>query len=420
MFVDRNDAALLDRSITEITGVFTMDRQGGLREAVIRLVQKIPDSWAKVDRDALSSDEETALKDLVGAGLVETRISVHFVALDPYPSFEAKVQIAGEYGIVEALQFALPSIWTRWKPMIEEQSNAISKDQLPFYVRSMKEDEWRLTSHGKLAQKDLLDGLEGLVLDFVLKSGRFSGRPAVRGDGKLLAFSEIDKSKAKCPGGASVSISNWNDGAVAIRQSLESLISEIALGKVKDSASDTGNTPTCKTKLTLTAWNHLAIGIDEHWACWAVTPVPIDGSRFPKSSATRLELNGTHWRCLLDLAASSKDGSTVDERTLWTALIKQPDSKPGRQDSRARVRNAVVDDALSDDNIRELSEANKKKFRDALGNLRRRLRELVSVSPEAEDALIKRMGKVIETGFVVRYLIHDENGICLFGVPPRT
>ncbi len=48
---------------------------------------------------------------------------------------------------------------------------------------------------------------------------------------------------------------------------------------------------------TVEKWSDLAIGIDEAWKYWAITPAPQPGQQFPMGKAKELPLNGKQWRC---------------------------------------------------------------------------------------------------------------------------
>ena len=60
-------------------------------------------------------------------------------------------------------------------------------------------------------------------------------------------------------------------------------------------ASDSDN-GTAEPLFAVEHWSQLAIGIDEKWRFWAITPAPATGEIFKKTEAAEIKLPGDRWK----------------------------------------------------------------------------------------------------------------------------
>ena len=94
-------------------------------------------------------------------------------------------------------------------------------------------------------------------------------------------------------------------------------------------------------------WSQLAIGIDEHWRCWALTPAPAAGDAFKKTDSRELDLSGDRWKVLLKLLAESTSGNCCDVDAAIRGFGYSSPKSTLPRDGRARQRslqNEYTDD----------------------------------------------------------------------------
>jgi hypothetical protein len=166
--------------------------------------------------------------------------------------------------------------------------------------------------------------------------------------------------------------------------------------------------------LTVESWADLGIGIDERWRYWAVVPAPRTGDEFSKSKAVELVLAGDRWKGVLRLLAESECGATARRADLVSTLGYS--APPNRLEKDRRARPGAIEQALAAD-LKTVWKKLAKQLKDALGDLRRELRELVS-GPRGRAVNCLRANKAnVESGFVVRFLVQDDSGRLRFGQP---
>ncbi len=200
-----------------------------LEEAVVRLLLQAPENWQPTPSD-LAQQERQALEALVGAGLVERRIT--FAVRLPGQTEQAtiSIEVTGEFGLAEAMEAAVQDLWLRWGERWAELHKQIDT---PRPIVEVQENLWRLTADGESAQTDLGGTLKDRqrVIDFVLKRGFFDGTPKrlpdgritrrqpVQGYGRLLRC-QIENAPS---GPVGVQVANWAEGAEAFAQAFERL-----------------------------------------------------------------------------------------------------------------------------------------------------------------------------------------------------
>lgn len=123
------------------------------------LLHKAPEGWEIFNAD--KKCEENALRHLIGANLIEVRISMEIKSSWFEDGYFLKFRFTGEGGPLQALQ-----------PFREEllgKCKNKSHDQLknPAAVVSPKETQWRLTEHGVPARKKIRGGDAAEITYFI-------------------------------------------------------------------------------------------------------------------------------------------------------------------------------------------------------------------------------------------------------------
>lgn len=198
-----------------------------IEQAVSSLLQRIPEIWEEFDPDKLSVVQNDALRQLVAAGLVERRCRMRFRMLNHALAIEATVTSTGEYGLVEAMESLLASIYQDWEDSFLEWKQDEHGDLSPFHCEQLPPSKWRLTEHGSQALQDLEDGQGRCVTDFVLSHGPLTLRPAVRGSGRLISLEKQDTTSKE----GRVNVANWDEGSRAIAETLSELFTKLVADK---------------------------------------------------------------------------------------------------------------------------------------------------------------------------------------------
>lgn len=200
--------------LVPLDSVCPADDATNLEQPIADLLRRVPERWADFSIDALSERESHALLLLVAAEMIERRCHVRMRMLNQPLVVEATFTATGEYGAVEALAPLVASVWEDWQAAYALWREGDAKDVPPFHCERIEPSEWRLTASGVLARKDLSDGRERVVYDFVLRRWPLTLRPPVRGHGRLVKF---DKVKSEAVPSA-VAVTNWQEGAAAIAE----------------------------------------------------------------------------------------------------------------------------------------------------------------------------------------------------------
>jgi len=162
--------------------------------------------------------------------------------------------------------------------------------------------------------------------------------------------------------------------------------------------------------LTVKRWPDLAIGIDEKGAYWGISAVPSLGDTFPKSQAVQLPLAGEQWKLLLDAFAKSESGDRVERWALAKAMDCLPPASEQARDQRGRPLDLEAAEGLGRQQSPVLHSLNQ-----ILRNLSRRLRGYVDGPTGRQLGCLRVEGQDIYSGFVVRYLLQDDNRNLRFG-----
>jgi hypothetical protein len=192
------------------------DAHAALERPVAELLRRVPKRWRKFSLDALTEQESEALRLLVMAELVERRCRVRLTMLNQAHAVEATFTATGEYGLVEALQPLILSLWRDWQAGYVAWRESDVEDAPPFHCEGLKPSEWRLSARGDQARQDLAEGRVSDVLDFVLwrrffdgsprllPGGKISQRLPVRGHGQLVKFKKVKVDEPPAPQVANV------------------------------------------------------------------------------------------------------------------------------------------------------------------------------------------------------------------------
>jgi hypothetical protein len=167
--------------------------------------------------------------------------------------------------------------------------------------------------------------------------------------------------------------------------------------------------------LAVERWSDLAIGIDEDWKYWALTPAPEIGEPFPKARAVELILPGERWKSLLKLATDSQDGRTISKMALAREFKYLDGESTLVGDSRARP-GAVEEGQTVGSGLSTINKA-LERLRDAVSDLRREVRAVVRGPEEKPPSVLAWSDKLIHTGFTVAVLVADESRHLHFGAP---
>jgi hypothetical protein len=163
--------------------------------------------------------------------------------------------------------------------------------------------------------------------------------------------------------------------------------------------------------LSINEWSDLAIGIDERSKCWAITPPPEPGKVFRKTKAVELPLPAGRWTTVLTALAESETGCVVARADL---LYRMGLLSPGAS---FEVDKRAEPGAIEGEHVEGMQinvEGIRKTLNLTLADLRRKLRELVAVTNE-DPICLKVDKELVRSGFVVRYLLQNEDGELTFG-----
>lgn len=175
-----------------------------IERSVVSLLERIPETWAVFQFDALTEPESRALFLLVAAGMVERRGTIRLQLFGHSQVVEATIAATGEYGSVEAMERLAAGVWKEWREAFEQRL----PEAPAFHCEKFGREDWRLTSDGIQGLADVRSG-EPAALDFILCRNVLSDRPAVRGRGTLLRFERVSPT----PSQSGVHIANWDEGA---------------------------------------------------------------------------------------------------------------------------------------------------------------------------------------------------------------
>lgn len=165
---------------------------------------------------------------------------------------------------------------------------------------------------------------------------------------------------------------------------------------------------TNETLLTVSRWSELAIGIDETWKYWALTPAPEYGRHFAKSNAVELPLKGGQWKALLTALAGAAGSSRIDRADLFSRMGYQIPSIEELAFEKAQV------DGLNSSAGQVTSRLNQ-----VLKDLRRKLRRFVD-GPDVPNPIPFSLDADSVTPEIrVAFLIRDAADKLVFGTTNR-
>lgn len=152
-------------------------------------------------------------------------------------------------------------------------------------------------------------------------------------------------------------------------------------------------------------WNELGIGIDETRSYLAIVPRPVLGGRFPKRKAKTLPLNGNHWQILLDLLSKSEYGNAADRTDLASQLYRESisscqEAEEFRFEHKSQAKDVMI------------------RLSKRIAELGQDLRKYVEGPKGHGQSALSVNGDYVMSGFVVQYLVQDQNGKLCFGKAP--
>ena len=142
-----------------------------LGQAVVELLDRIPETWQEYVPDDLTDIQSNALGLLIKAGMVEgwnrvcLRMHTHSVMA------EATITFTGEHGFVEAIEPLIASLWADWEESFRKWKDSEAGDSPSGHCELLEPSKWRLTDQGVQARKDIKGDQRDSAVDFVLKRG---------------------------------------------------------------------------------------------------------------------------------------------------------------------------------------------------------------------------------------------------------
>tara|TARA_R110002072_G_scaffold179059_1_gene335061 strand:- start:121551 stop:122405 length:855 start_codon:yes stop_codon:yes gene_type:complete len=182
------------------------------------MLMRIPKRWQRWDPDSLTDIQDRTLFLLVAAGMVERRCRLRMQMLNHPVLLEASLTTTGEAG-VSSLEAGAAAMWHEWADAWTTWKESDTAGTSPFHAERLAPEEWRLTTEGVTARKDLRAGELSYVFEFVLKTGDFRNRKPVAGRSRLLKLDRKQspqKSASTDANEVGFNVSNWGEGAKAI------------------------------------------------------------------------------------------------------------------------------------------------------------------------------------------------------------
>lgn len=179
----------------------------------------------------------------------------------------------------------------------------------------------------------------------------------------------------------------------------------------QDAARKKKKTPLLKVD----EWSALALGVDEKRRVWAITPPPGEGAVFEKQKSVRIGFRRGNGRKLLELLANSTTGKAVPILEVAIALDLLPPSSSVPYDSRGRresVQEGHTHDLSSKGNVL------RRKLNSVLSEVGRSLRRSIDGPIRPVDVGLSMDDKSVNSGFIVRHLLRDNNRFLRFGHKP--
>ena len=218
-------------------------------EALADLLQRAPERWQALDRDALSAIEERALGLLAAAGFIEVRVGLEITMAGHAQGLRLTLETTGETGLAQALAPVLSDLLVRWESALAEAKRQGIAD--PVTLHPVGSTAWRLAEQGLRARADLAsddEDVRGGMFSFLLRRPAFASNgqpvlvpvepdqrppelanlPLVQIDGRTSirdrTWTLVGAVPAQPEGPFPVQVQNWDGGAEAIAAALAKLI----------------------------------------------------------------------------------------------------------------------------------------------------------------------------------------------------
>jgi hypothetical protein len=361
-----------------------------------RLFLELPKEWKRYDFQRMSDAESEAVARLVKCGVAAMRMRCTLAPPGAQRRLEAIVVAYGDY-------------MTNWP-----EGRSVLKDHLLTAFSRIPEFSTARTVMLTLHRKALRIRAKGEEV----RAAHYAGNPyaslwflppVVPGEVYLERL-RLVPSRDKVPTGTQPSAQ-----ATAIASVGDINVTVVVPTPAQSSQEAQQSSPTgavSEPLFSVAQWSDLAIGIDDHWRYWAVTPVPAVGERFKKTDAHELKLPGDRWLKLLQLLGAASSGNLCGVQELMTAFGYLPPPSTVPRDSRARPGciEAEVRAELSSQIRGDL-----RRLKDAVSDLSRELREQID-GPKGRNrqAALRVDGDIVRSGFVVGFLVPDDHGHLIF------
>ncbi len=220
-----------------------------IHDAIVDLLNRAPERWQVLERDALSASDERALGLLCAAGLIEVRVGLEITMAGQVQSLRLTLETSGETGMAQALAPVLSDLLMRWESAMAQARQRGIAD--PVALQPIDGTAWRISQQGQRARMDLTStdpDVRAAVFSFVrTRPVQGSGgrqflvavdpaeRPSELRDLPLLAIDgrttirerawiTVGAVSVQPDGPIAVAVQNWDGGAEAIAAALAKLL----------------------------------------------------------------------------------------------------------------------------------------------------------------------------------------------------
>ncbi len=159
-------------------------REAEVEGDIQQLLRSAPERWSVLDVDALTANEQKALRLLTAAGMVERRFSMRLSLIGHPVRIDVTATATGDHGLAEAMGPVLRKSWDAWQEFWNTHRDGPEDRRPKVFCEKTEPEMWRLTEDGVLAKKDLDTGKVKTVLDYVLRQSPVFYGMVVSGHGR--------------------------------------------------------------------------------------------------------------------------------------------------------------------------------------------------------------------------------------------
>ncbi len=152
-----------------------------IERTILEILVSIPKKWELFDRNQ-TSDWEKTIGLLVTAGLVERRETLQVSMIGEQTPVRSTIEFTTFEGLKQSLWPLLTIASEKWRDAFEQLTDCGRK----FEVQFVGGVEFRLTDEGFIAIQDIADGKMRALIEFITRTGFFSGAPPAIGPGRSV------------------------------------------------------------------------------------------------------------------------------------------------------------------------------------------------------------------------------------------